>query len=156
MGKQWVVTGVFLLSLLHAGCGGAPARRTASAADMQTLGTKSYPTHSQDEVVQAAVTALKVLGYDVVASEPRIRTAPKLAAVSTQAVYGDYSGHSQTFAESVAWDIDVTSEGSGAKLHAVPRASVNGMPMEQVYYDWATTHFQELFKEIDASFGAKP
>jgi hypothetical protein len=74
-----------------------------------------------------------VQGYEVVATETRIRTSPKLVHVSSQARYTDYSGASQSFAEMVAWDIDVNDGQQGIVLHAIPRASVNGVPMDQMY-----------------------
>jgi hypothetical protein len=40
-------------------------------------------------------------------------------------------------------------------VHAVPRASVNGIPMEQMYYDYAERTFGQLMKEIDSSLPAK-
>jgi hypothetical protein len=142
--------------MLSAGCMMGQGKKVATPADLQQLGTRSYPTHSREEVVAATVTALKLLGYEVVTTDPRIRTAPKLQGVTSSATYTETSGQSTAYAESVAWDIDVTPEGQGAKVHAEPRASVNGQAMEQVWYDWAAKHYGELFKEIDGSFGAKP
>jgi hypothetical protein len=143
-----------------AGCfASGPAKPVATAADLERLGTRRYKDHSAEEVSKAAVTALKLLGYEVVITEPRIRTAPKPVATTA---YGTAQGgggiaraSSQAFTEEVAWDIDVTADGQGAFLRAVPRAAVNGMPMEQVYVDWAERTFAELMREIDASMSAK-
>jgi hypothetical protein len=132
-----------------------PQKRVATPAELDQLGTKSYPGYSRDEVLQAALTALKVQGYEVVTADPRLRTSPKLVHVSSSASYTQTSGSSQSFAESVAWDIDVTEGKGGTTVHAVPRASVNGVPMEQMYYDYAERTFGELMKEIDASLPAK-
>jgi hypothetical protein len=142
---------------LAAGCAGlmGPQKRVATQAELDQLGTRTYPGYAKDQVQQAAVTALKVQGYDVVTTEPRIRTSPKLVHVSSSATYSETSGSARTFGESVAWDIDVKDGGSGASLHAVPRASVNGMAMEQMYYDYAEKTFSELMKEIDNSLPSK-
>ena len=51
--------------------------------------------------------------------------------------------------------LTITFVPTGTTLHAVPRASVNGMAMEQMYYDYASTTFSELMKEIDGSLPAK-
>jgi hypothetical protein len=130
-------------------------KRVATPAELDQLGTKTYPGYSKDEVQQAVMTALKVQGYEVVTADPRIRTSPKLVHVSSSASYGAYSGSATSYAESVAWDIDVTTTDAGATVHAVPRASVNGIAMEQMYYDYAQNTFGQLMKEIDASLPAK-
>jgi len=146
-----------LLALLAgaAGCALGPQKRVATPAELEQFGSRTYPGYSKEDVQKAALTALKVQGYEVVTTEPRIRTSPKLVHVSSTASYGDYSGSSQTYGESVAWDIDVTDGTPGPTLHAVPRASVNGMAMEQMYYDYAERTFRELMKEIDSSLPAK-
>lgn len=144
-----------LFALLASACAFGPQKRVATPAELEQFGTKTYPGYTTDEVRQAALTALKVQGYDVVATEPRIRTSPKLVHVSSAASYGQTSGTAQTFGESVAWDIDVTESDAGPKVHASPRASVNGMAMEQMYYDYAERTFRELMKEIDGSLPAK-
>lgn len=101
--------------------------------------------------MQSTVTALKILGYEVVTADPRIRTSPK--AVSTMAAGSAYSA--TTYTEAVAWDIDVQSDAQGASVLAECRASLNGQPMEQVYLKWAEPNFKQLFKEIDANMPAK-
>jgi hypothetical protein len=78
-----------------------------------------------------------------------------VAHLSSASSYGETSGTSQSFTESVAWDIDVRPGQQGTTLHAAPRASVNGIPMDQVYYDWAERTFNQLMHEIDASLPAK-
>jgi len=132
-----------------------PQKRVATPAELDQLGTKTYPGYSKDEVQQAALTALKVQGYEVVTTAPRIRTSPKLVHVSSSATYSETSVSAQSFAESVAWDIDISEAKEGPTLHAVPRASVNGIPMEQMYYDYAERTFGELMKEINTSLPAK-
>lgn len=140
-----------------AGCAGlmGPQKRVATPAELEQLGSRTYPGYSKDEVTKATMTALRVQGYEVVTSEPRIRTSPKLVHVSSSSSYTETSGSAQSFAESVAWDIDVQDGQPGASVHAVPRASVNGVPMEQMYYDYAERTFGELMKEISASLPAK-
>ena len=132
-----------------------PQKRVATPAELDRLGTRSYPGYAKADVQQAAMTALKVQGYEVVTMEPRIRTSPKLVHVSSSARYSEYSGSSQSFAEMVAWDIDVQDGPQGATLHAVPRASVNGVAMDQMYFDYAERTFSELMKDIDGSLPAR-
>jgi hypothetical protein len=149
------ITGALLLCATLAACATGPQKRVATQAELDQFGTRTYPGYGKEQVQQAAVTALKVQGYEVVTTEPRVRTSPKLVHLSSASSYTDYSGSSRSFAESVAWDIDVEDGQTGAKLHAVPRASVNGMAMEQMYYDYAERTFGELMKEIDGSLPAK-
>jgi hypothetical protein len=139
------------------GCAGlmGPQKRVATPAELDQLGTRTYPGYGKDDVQQAVIIALKVQGYEVVTAEPRIRTSPKLVHVSAASTYTETSGSSRSFAESVAWDIDVKDGQPGASVHAVPRASVNGVPMEQMYYDYAERTFGEFMKEIDSSLPAK-
>jgi hypothetical protein len=153
--RAFLATLPLLLALFASACAFGPPKRVATPAELDQLGTKTYPGYTTDEVRQAALTALKVQGYDVVTTDPRIRTSPKLVHVSSSASYSQTSGSARTFGESVAWDIDVADGEAGPKLHATPRASVNGMAMEQMYYDYAERTFRELMKEIDGSLPAK-
>jgi hypothetical protein len=151
------VTGAILIALVACAgsCAFGPQKRVATAAELDQFGTRSYPGYTKEQVQQAALTALKIQGYEVVTTEPRIRTSPKLVHVSTTATYTETTGTAQSFGESVAWDIDVADADGAPKLHAVPRASVNGMAMEQMYYDYAQRTFGELMKDIDGSLPAK-
>jgi hypothetical protein len=151
------ILGVLVVCAVTAGCAAlmGPQKRVATQAELDQLGTRTYPGYSMDEVRQAALTALKVQGYEVVTTEPRIRTSPQLVHVSSAATYSQTSGSAQSFAESVAWDLDVTGGKDSVTVHAVPRASVNGMPMDQMYYDYAERTFNQLMKEIDGSLPAK-
>ncbi len=156
MQRITTLSAAFLFCAVATGCAlMGPQKRVATPAELDQLGTKTYPGYSKDEVQQAVMTALKVQGYDIVTTDPRIRTSPQLVHVSSAASYGAYSGASTSFAESVAWDIDVNEGQAGTTVHAVPRASVNGMAMEQMYYDYAQNTFGQLMKEIDASLPAK-
>jgi hypothetical protein len=151
-----LATVAFVFCAALTGCAlTGPQKRVATPAELEQLGTRTYPGYSKDDVQKAVLTALKVQGYDVVTTDPRIRTSPQLVHVSSAASYGTYSGASSSFAESVAWDIDVAEAQAGTTVHAVPRASVNGLAMEQMYYDYAQNTFGQLMKEIDASLPAK-
>lgn len=130
---------------------GCMTRRVATPAELEQLGTRKYSNHGREEVAKATITSLRLQGYEVVTTEPRIRTAPRDVATTA---YGS-ANSAQSFTEAVAWDIEVTGDASSATLHATPRASVNGQPMEQVYYEWAERTFRELLKEIDANLANK-
>ena len=125
--------------------------KVATPADLQRMGTKNYPGHTREELVQATTTALKVLGYEIVTADPRIRTSPKAVATTAAGGYGT----AQTYTEAVAWDIDVQADGQGANVHAECSASVNGQPMDQVFVKWAEPNFKQLFKEIDSNMPMK-
>jgi hypothetical protein len=140
---------LLLAALLGAGC--FASRPVATPADLDRLGTRHYADRAREEVTAGAVTALKVLGYEVITTDPRIRTSPKDVATTATGTRSS----AQTYTEAVAWDIDVQAEGAGSVLRATPRASVNGQPMEQVYVSWAETNYAQLMKEIDASLPAK-
>jgi hypothetical protein len=114
---------VLVLALSAFGCGALfGQKRVATPAELDQMGTRTYPGYSKDDVVKAAVTALKVQGYEIVTTDPRIRTSPKLVAVTSKASYSQTSGSAQTYGQSVAWDIDVNEAPAGTTLHAVPRA----------------------------------
>jgi hypothetical protein len=153
--RQRIRLVTLVVSAWCAGCASSPPRPVATPADFERLGTRHYPDLGHDEVATAVVTALKLLGYEVVTTDPRIRTAPRDVATTTAARYTDYSGSAKSYTEAVAWDIDVTPEGSGTMLRATPRATVNGEPMPQVYQDWAERNFGQLMKEIDGNLPAK-
>jgi hypothetical protein len=132
-----------------------PSKPVATPADFERLGTRHYADRNHDEVSAASVTALKILGYTIVTTDPRIRTAPKDVATTANGSYSETAGTAQTFTEAVAWDIDVQPEGEGTVLRATPRATVNGEPMTQVYKEWAESNFGTLMKEIDSNLPAK-
>ena len=131
------------------------SKPVATPADFERLGTRHYPDRSHDEVSAAVVTALKLLGYDVVTTDPRIRTAPTNVAVTSSGTYTETSGTAQSFTEAVAWDVEILPEGPGTMLRATPRATVNGEPMTQVWEDWAERNFGALMKEIDTNLPPK-
>jgi hypothetical protein len=56
-----------------------PQKRVATPAELEQFGSRTYPGYDSKAVQLAAVTALKVQGYEIVTEEPRIRTSPKLA-----------------------------------------------------------------------------
>jgi hypothetical protein len=144
---------ILFLGLLITGC--FSSRPVATAADLERLGTRHYTDRSPDEVAAAAGTALKLLGYQIVTTTPRIRTAPKDVATTALGTYGANSGTARTYTETVAWDVDVHAEGASVTLRATPRAAVNGVPMDQVYIEWADRTFGELMREIDGNLPPK-
>jgi hypothetical protein len=115
--------------------------------ELKPMGTRTYPGLTGDQAEQAVTTALKVLGYEIVTTSPRIRTAPK--NMITAAYY--YSSSAVALIQAVAWDITVTSSDKGTTIVAEPHPTMNGQPMDKVYKDWAATNFNELFKEIEAA-----
>ena len=150
-----VVLGAMLLGGCrhHRAAGDQPRspKSVATAADLERLGTRHYTERSADEVSAAAVGALKLLGYEVVMTSPRIRTAPR--DVGATAVRGNTTA--QLYVEAVAWDVDVRADPQGVTLVAMPRATVNGEPMTQVYIGWAEKNYGQLMQEIDASLPQK-
>jgi len=158
IGGRWAV--VLVAASLTVGCRSSRSsnvpearspRSVATPAELGELGTRHYADRTRDEVVAAAVTALKVLGYNVVTAEPRIRTAP--LDVAATAVRGNTTA--QLYTESVSWDIDVTPDGPGVTLRATPHATVNGEPMTQVYIGWAEKTFGRLMSEVDGSLAPR-
>lgn len=123
--------------------------RVASAAELDQLGTRSY-ARSVADVRGAVVTALKLQGYEVVTTTPRIRTAPKPIAV--HAIGG--GGRAVGFEETMAWDVDVTGTPSGASVHAQLRGQIGDSPMKGVFYDYADNAFRDLFTKVEESLGA--
>jgi hypothetical protein len=90
-----------------------------------------------------------------VTTTPRIRTAPKDVAITALGTYSANSGTARTYTETVAWDVDVRAEGASVTLRATPRAAVNGVPMDQVYIEWADRTFGELMREVDRNLPPK-
>jgi len=141
--------GFALSATLATGC-----MRTITPAEIQQLGTKAYPGHSRAQVARAAMAALKVLGFEVVADEtaPRIRTAPKL--IQVHATGSAYSA--TTISDALAWSLEITAEGNGCVVHAQPRGYRNSQPLDdtEIGYDYMDRAFKELFREIDENLAA--
>ena len=138
------------LILLVAGCG-----RLVTPAELERFGTRSYAGQPRDRVFRATTTALRSLGYDVVLVDDRsgrVKTAPKLVMVN--AVAGNYTAHATE--SSLAWTVDVRTEGANTIVHAEPRAYVasQSMPATQLNSDFAERSFRTLFAEIDGNLPA--
>lgn len=71
-----------LLCCTLAPVGGCAIRRVATTAELDQLGTRKYSNHGRDEVIKATVTALRIQGYEVITTDPRIRTAPRDVATT--------------------------------------------------------------------------
>lgn len=139
---------VAALTLLAAGCYGRPV---ASPEQLDALGTRQYPDYSVDEVREAVEVGLRLDGYRIVATEPLIRTEPKLVSVTASAT-GSYGvATAQSYGEEVAWDIKVSESDGVATVEAQHRATVNGMAMDQVYLSWAESNYARLFDLIESS-----
>jgi hypothetical protein len=113
------------------------------AAQLQQMGTRNYPNNSPEEVHAAALVALKVQGYEVVAEQPMIRTAPKLVAASAV--------NRTAAAQEVAWDVEVTSGSPGAVVRLTPRVFFGGTQTSDVSAAWAGNNTSALFGEIDTA-----
>jgi hypothetical protein len=89
--RQGVGLATLVVSAWCVGSAGQ-SKPVATPADFERLGTRHHPDRGHDEVVAAGVTALKLLGYKVVTTDPRIRTALRDVATTTAASYGDTRG----------------------------------------------------------------
>ncbi len=130
---------------------GCEARRMASAADVERLGTKHYPGRKPNDVRRAVVTALKLQGYTIVTESPRVRTAPKPIAV--HAVGG--GGRAVGFDETMAWDVDVGASSGGATARLHMRGQIRGQPMSGLFYDYVEQNCNAIFADVDASLAAR-
>lgn len=101
-----------------------PRPRAATPQEVRAYCSHLFRGRSAEEVLQAGVIALKLQGYEVVTTEPRVRTEPKLVGVSA---YGDRWGAS-AYATSVAFDLSATETEGGTVAFAAPSVTVNGMP----------------------------
>jgi hypothetical protein len=119
-------------------------------ADLAQHETHPYPGHTRSQVFTAATSALRSLGYDIVASDAtsgRIKTAPKLVTVTA---YGS-SSTAVASGNSLAWTLDVSSGDDGAVLHAEPRGYSAGQLVEasRMNGSFLERSFETLYGEID-------
>ncbi len=125
-----------------------PRPPIASPADLQRLGSRYYGGYSREAGLHAAVTALRILGYEIVTTDPRIRTAPK--PLSVTAVGNRYSAH--TVMESVAWEIDVQEGGGRVVFNATWHLYFNGTESQNFYLEMAEGAYNQLYSEIERNF----
>jgi hypothetical protein len=124
--------------------------RPITAAELEQYGTRTYPGRSKGQMMRVIGTSLRSLGYEIALIEDgRVKTAPKLVVVHAS---GNEYGARAT-GSSVAWTIDVSSSGSNAIVHAMPRGYEAGQAIEatKFNYDYAKKAFQTLFDEIDSN-----
>jgi hypothetical protein len=107
------------------------------------MGTRNYPNNSPAELHAAALVALRVQGYEVVAEQPMIRTAPKIVAASAV--------NQTAAAQEVAWDVEVTSGSPGTVVRLTPRVFFGGTQTSDVSAEWAGNNTSALFGEIDSA-----
>ena len=143
---RWAL--VFGLVLALSACG-----RAVTPAELDAYEAHSYEASSKDQVVQATVTALRSLGYEVVAVDNatgRIKTAPKVVVVHASRVS---SSTAVASSDTLAWTIDVTAAGRGANLHAEPRVYSAGQALEatKMNSEYARRTFATLYTEIDSN-----
>ena len=133
-----VVTGAVALD----GCMG-PRPPVASMADYQRLGSRTFAGHTHDEVGAAVVVALRVIGYEVVAATPRIRTAPRTIAVG--AVARGYVA--QSVVESLSWDVELQDSPQGPVVHAMLHYLMNGEE-QQAFLGPVEAQYAQFYREV--------
>lgn len=138
------------LVLALSSCATTPTRAVATPANIQLLGDRTIPQRSPDEVRQAAVTALRLMGFEIVTVTPRIRTNQRVAGVT--AVASAYQA--QAFAETIAWEVGVDATPSAAAVTARLHHYVNGMESPEIWVDTAEQYYNQLYREIRSNLPA--
>jgi hypothetical protein len=144
--RQLVILAAFALPSIACG-------RTVTPAELDAYESRSYAGYDKKQVLRATVTALRSLGYEVVAVDDkagRVKTAPKLVVVhaartsSTTAV---------AVGDSIAWTVDVSTATRGASVHAEPRLYSSGQAVEatRLNHDYADRTFKTLYSEIESN-----
>ena len=139
---------VFLASVVMlAGCG-----RTVTPEELDHYESRSF-AGDKKQVYRATVTALRSLGYEVVASEEtsgRVKTAPKIVNVQAAAT-SRYTAVAAS--NTIAWTITVTPGPNGAVVHAEPRlySAGNSVEATQLNSDYADRTFNTLYDEIQSN-----
>jgi hypothetical protein len=129
---------------------------TLTPADIDHYGVRSYPGASKAQAFKASVAALKSLGSDTALVDEaggRVKSAPKLMVVHASG--NEYSARAT--GSSLAWDIEVTAESSGAVVHATPRGYEGGqsVPTSRMNADYMKRTWDTLFSEIESSLPRK-
>jgi hypothetical protein len=144
--RAYLLAVVFGASLAMLGC------RLVTPQELVNFETHVYPGHTQAQVFDATVLALKSIGFDVVVADKaafRIKTAPKVVVVHAAATS---SSTAVASSDTVAWNIDVLSASDGASMHAEPRLYRAGSSVDTstLLYDFADNMFRTLYSEIDS------
>ncbi|GAC1361134.1 MAG: hypothetical protein NVSMB47_13570 [Polyangiales bacterium] len=126
--------------------------RTITPAEIEQHGTRPYPTKSRAQVVKASAAALQTLGFEVVVVDEQhgwVKTAPKV--MQTHAVGNAYGA--TAIQDSLAWTLEIDAAGSGALVHAHPRAYRNGQSLDErnMLAAYMERAFNDLFREIDSN-----
>ena len=142
-----LVVFLFGLVVMLSACG-----RTVTPAELEHYESHSF-AGDKKQVYRATVTALRSLGYEVVASDEgagRVKTAPKVVVVQA-AQTSSYTAVAAS--ASIAWTINVTSDARGAVVHAEPRIYSAGTAVDasNMSSDYADRTFHTLYDEIQSN-----
>jgi hypothetical protein len=123
-----------------------------SAADLARYENHPYLGYTKAQVFQATVTALKSMGFEIIANDPGnglIKTSPKvLGAVA----YGNqYSA--VAVENALGWTIGIQPIPGGIGLHADPRgySGGTGIPAQNMSGEFLSRQFDSLYAEIEAN-----
>jgi hypothetical protein len=130
-------------------------------AELAQRSTRDFGRVSADTAFRSATIALKTLGYEITSADAAsgtIKTAPREIMTSTSAVGGDYTAVASTTRDELAWTLQVSPNGDGARIVATPRpfSGGNEVPVSMLPAAAIDPKFAALWKEIRASLGVPP
>jgi hypothetical protein len=132
---------VALGSALVAGCRPGYEVNYATAAEQRALTVRRVDGGQPTALQRAAAIALKLQGFEVVVTEPMIRTAPKVVGTYSSAFAGTYSAFSNSDVETLAWDVSISTLEGGCLVSMTPRhARGDGTQ----YTEWDKAYLERL------------
>jgi hypothetical protein len=126
--------------ILVCACGGRQIR-WATAAEQSALTTRSFPAHDAVALRRAVVVALRLQGFEVIVTEPTVRTAPKHVMTSSTAFTDQNTAYASTDVQTLAWDVTISSADGTVVVSLLPRYAHGDGRLDR---EWTYLYLKEL------------
>jgi hypothetical protein len=109
--------------ILVCACGGRQIH-WATAAEHSALTTRSFPAHAAVALRRAVVVALRLQGFQVIVTEPMVRTAPKHVMTSSTAFTDQNTAYASSDVQTLAWDATISRADGTVVVSLLPARSL--------------------------------
>jgi hypothetical protein len=128
-----------MLTLVCA-CGGQQIR-WATAAEESALTTRRFPAHDAAALRRAVVVALRLQGFEVIVTEPMVRTAPKHVRTNSTAFTDQGTAYANSDVQTLAWDATISTSDGTVVVSLLPRYAHGDGRLDK---EWAYHYLKDL------------
>ena len=121
-------------------CGGQQIR-WATATEQSALMTRRFPAHDAAALRRAVVVALRLQGFEVIVTEPMVRTAPRHVRTNSTAFTDQYTAYASSDVQTLAWDATISNPDGTVVVSLFPRYAHGDGTLER---KWAYPYLKDL------------